>query len=620
MLKKIVFILCLASCGTVFGRWANFSDAPVEVIQRDAQILVHADGSCEFDVVKQIKILNERGREANGKLSLFYNYDNSKLTVIEAKTIYDGKEYKLDQNLIEDKPLASEIQGFDQTHQVLLAYPNVNVGATLYVHYKLNVVDAEVPGFFEYMFDFVDYYTKEATFKIKSALPLFVNINDPENYLNVVQSKDDKFHNLDIKLLKPIYISIVDEKSAQVNPKKYPWVFVASTDKWDTFAQMYTKDYLKIVQEPLPKMYQNIVDSLAEVNDPIEQISLVAAQLNENIQYMGDWKTSNGRHVPQHLQDVANKRLGDCKDFASGMVAILQRLGIKANVALVQRGSGIYDTNLIKLPGGFHFNHAMVRVELADKKVLWVDPTNFFSLATKILPDIADRQALVLDSTSFLAQIPQSNPADNVVITKETFDLKNTDIIKVHTELQLNGLSAVNITGAGLQVSQDTIDNAIIAELGNFENIIDKKVIAPKLDTRLVKDLTFKVDYTERNMLLNTNAGRAFLLKNKFTERFLFNGEQVADIYMGAPKTIQTSVTLNNIQISNTDVLDYTLHSPWVDVIRTVKYKQNSVTVDQKVIIKISWLTNETIRSKEYQSFADELARNCKDGIAIVFN
>ncbi len=317
---------------------------------------------------------------------------------------------------------------------------------------------------------------------------------------------------------------------------------------------------------------------------------------------------------------MTDKRLGDCKDFATGMAAILRNLGIKANVALVQRGTGVYDTKYIKLPGSVHFNHAMVRVELAKDKVLWVDPTNFVSIANKVLPDIADRQALVLDETSYLADIPQSTPNDNMIIMQKTLDMRDNDAIKVDCTLSLKGLSAVQLTGAELQVSPETIQNAVVYELGNYDNIIEKSVIAPKLDSRLVRDLDFKVKYTERNMLINTNAGKAILIKNKFVDTFIFNAEQVADVYLGAPKTAQITITLDNIQVANTDILDYTLQSPWVDVIRTVKYKQNSVTVNQKVVIKVSWLYDETIKSKEYQNFAAELAKNFKEGIAIVFN
>lgn len=620
MQRIILFCIILSINSACFARFATVSDAPVEVLQRDIQILIRKDGTCELDVKKKVKIINERGRESYSKVALTYNYDNSRIKVLTATSSFEGKEYVLPQNLIEDKPLASEIQGFDQSHQILLAFPNVNVGSTVYLHYKLEILKAEIPDFFEYMFDFSKYYFLESNIHIKSELPLYLQENDPDKYFSITKNNKDKEYSLDIKLLKPIYIDIVDEKSDAINPKKYPWVFVTTSDSWDMFSNKLAVDYLKVTDQKLPKIYEDIYINAKKLSEPLAQIELVAALLNEQIQYMGDWKTSEGRHIPQNLQNVTQNRLGDCKDFAAGMVAILKKLGFDANVALVQRGHGIYDTDIIKLPGSFHFNHAIVMVKLSQDRILWVDPTNFFSTATNILPDIADRQALVLDETSYLKHIPQSAPSDDMVIIKKTLDLKNEDLVKVQSTLTLKGLAAVYLTGAGLQVSQSTIDNAIVHELGNYDNIIDKNVKSPKLDSRIVRDLEFQVDYVERNMLLNTNAGHAILIKKPFAAKFIFNEEHAADIYLGAPKTIQDSVTIDNVQINSKDVLDYKLQSPWVDVTRTVKYKDNSVTIEQKAIIKVSWLYADVIKTPEYKNFAAELAKHFKHGIAIVFN
>lgn len=622
MLRKILLVaIIFCNCSVATARWATFADAPIEVLTNNMQINVKSDGSAEFLVTKKIRVLNERGRESNAKIPLHYNADNSKFTIVEAKTIVNGQEFPLNKNLIEDKPLASEVHGFDQTHQVLLAFPNVNVGSEIYVQYKLELLKADIPGFFEYMFEFAETYINNTDIQISSQLPLYTNVNDPEQYLAIQQGKDGALYTLSIKLKRPVYIDIVDEKNPHINPKKYPWIFIASSDNWQDIAQKFATPYARVLKQPLPAMYQRIADEARQIKDPKKQIAMVAALLNENVQYMGDWKTSQGRHVPQDLANVTTKRLGDCKDFATGMVAILQNLGIKANVALVQRGEGVYETNLITLPGAFHFNHAMVRVELADKKVLWVDPTNFFSISDKILPDIADRQAAVLEETnSHLERIPASDARDSTVVTKKALDLTNTDLVAVKTNLSLQGLSAIKLTGAGLQVSQDTINNAIVAHLGNYDNIVDKKVISPKLDSRLVSDLNFEVDYKERNMLINTNAGKALLITNDVVDNFIFNTENVSDVYLGTPKVMQTTTVLNNVQVVNTDNLDYTLQSPWIDVIRNVKYKNNTVIVDQKVIIKTSWIYNDIIRSPEYRAFEAELAKNFKDGVAIVFN
>lgn len=621
MLSRIlVSIVLLVACPIVSARWATFEDAPIKILTNDLAIDIKSNGTCEIIVTKKIQILNENGREANAKLPLYYNNDNSRLEILQAKTINAGKEYELSKNLIEDKPLASEVHGFDQTHQVLLAFPNVKVGSIIYFKYKLKLFKAEIPGFFEAMYDFDQVYIENKEIHIKSELPLYINSNNPDKYLLIKQGKVGKTYTLDVTLQKPIYINIADEKSNLINPAMYPWVYVATSDNWAWFLKNFDKPYSEVLQQPLPELYQNILNEAAQQSNAIKKIEVVSALLNEHIQYMGDWKTTKGRHVPQNLVDVAIKRLGDCKDFATGMVAILRKLGIDANVSLVQRGTGVYDTSIVSLPGGFHFNHAMVRV-VVDNKVLWVDPTNFMSIADKILPDIADREVIVLDAkNSRLEHIPQSNAQDNVMTIKRSLDVSNSQAVSVNTTVSLHGLSAVDYTGAGLRVSKDTIDNTLIYYLGNYENITDKKVIAPDLTSRIVKDLNFKVEYKEKNMLMNSNAGSALLINSPVVGNFIFSPDQVSDIYLGPPNILEKTTIINNVIVSQKKNLDHKLESPWLDLVCTVKYGKNSVVIYQKATIKTSWLYNKTIKTKEYQLFATELAEKFNHGIAIVFD
>ena len=73
----LVLILLLGNCSMVGARWATFADAPVEVVTNNIQATINVDGSFEALITKKLKILNERGREINAKIPLYYNFDNS---------------------------------------------------------------------------------------------------------------------------------------------------------------------------------------------------------------------------------------------------------------------------------------------------------------------------------------------------------------------------------------------------------------------------------------------------------------------------------------------------------------------------------------------------------------
>jgi len=620
MMRNIIIIITLSfACSPLYARWATADDSYMQIVQANIDYIIHADGTAETVRDLKYKILNENGRASYSAMPLYYNKSSSKLEVLLAQTVVDGQQYKLDADLIEDKPLASEISGFDQTNQILLAFPNVKVGAILELKDRRTIIKPEMPGLFESFISCAHDNILTGVTNFKSEIPLYITYNDPDNYLNIKQSKQADFYTISVKLRKPIYIEIADEHANLLAPHRYPWIYVTTINNWQDFGAKTAMPFIKVLQQPLPQLYQQIADAAKKDTDPIKQINNVMSLLNEAVQYMGDWKTSDGRHTPRDLAQVALKRLGDCKDFATGTAAILNSIGIKANVALVERGEGIYDSSFLKLPGQSNFNHAMVKVTL-DSKVLWVDPTNFVIIADRILPDIADRQVLVLDSKDTkLERIPASQLNDAKLISQRTIDLRNTYVAQIKGNTLMQGLAAVQLTGAELRSSKDSIEYFVLYNQGSFQNMVDKKVQVPELKSRIVSDLKFDFEFKENNKVISTNAGQAVLFSNSIANSYIYNDTQVSDVYLGSPIILRDVTILENITAIDKMPLDCIVSSPWVDAMRTVKYGKNSVTVEQEFKIKKSWISNEMLKSPDYKKLSRDLAKFFKEGVAIVF-
>ncbi len=80
----------------------------------------------------------------------------------------------------------------------------------------------------------------------------------------------------------------------------------------------------------------------------------------------------SGAYAPSAPDAVLKRRFGDCKDKSLLLVALLNRLGIRAVPALVNTSTkrGVREM----LPSPLAFNHVLVRVELPTA-ALWMDPT-----------------------------------------------------------------------------------------------------------------------------------------------------------------------------------------------------------------------------------------------------
>ena len=65
--------------------------------------------------------------------------------------------------------------------------------------------------------------------------------------------------------------------------------------------------------------------------------------------------------------------------------------------------------------------------------------------------------------------------------------------------------------------------------------------------------------------------------------------------------------------------LDYSLSSRWLDVTRRVIYARNNIRVKQIIKIKQRLISNEDLKTAEYQKMQQEIAQNLRGVIGIIF-
>ena len=132
--------------------------------------------------------------------------------------------------MIETKPLASEISGFDQLFQILISYPHVGVGTKLYLKYKVKTLKQPLPNYFALKFSYGQgAYWKKASLKLKSELAFHLLVNDPKERLNIKKYKEGKYYILDINSKEPAYDDLANEPATNQVPNHLKtWQLIAS--------------------------------------------------------------------------------------------------------------------------------------------------------------------------------------------------------------------------------------------------------------------------------------------------------------------------------------------------------------------------------------------------------
>ncbi|WP_353279721.1 DUF3857 domain-containing protein [Wolbachia endosymbiont (group B) of Xanthorhoe designata] len=616
-LTLLVFFVTPAS----EARWSKYEDASVEIKFSNVNINVNRDGTYETEVELQAKILKESGRDRFSLYSLVYNDDSADFTVLEAKAAYNGEEYIVTEDMMEDKPLASPSKGFDQLRQVTISFPKIEIGTEVYLRYKQVNKKVPVDNFYGLSFSYYGDYLQAENTKINSELPLEIKVNDPREVLEIAEKKNDNIHSISIALKKAVYENTTNEPhNGLLNIKHNTWVSLSSSSQWEDLAKKLAPGYHSVINQPLPATFTAIAESAASENTDEDKINAVTSLLNEKVQYMGDWRTVSGQYFPRDLEKIADSQVGDCKDFSASTAAILQELGYKVQPVLVMRGT-TNTSNSKALPNMGNFNHVMLRVTNKDGKIYWIDPTNIVSMAQGIFPDIADRNALVLNSEEAdYIKIPAVQAENSKVISHSELTIED-NVVNEYGRLTVQGEAALGLTGVGLYYSNEQLRDSVFHMIsGVYLDEEEKKFLElPDLTLRNVEDLTIKYEFQQKNKIFKTNLGPALNLGDNWLNDVVNTAsDQVSDLFIGVPKTKESHMIIKDIKIKNCENLNFEIDTPWLYVNRFCKYKNDGTEFSNLITIKKSFITNEELKTAEYKNLKSELENNFSRASVII--
>ena len=466
MLQFFLITLFLTLPQISAARWAGPEEAIGERILERVEIIVGRDGTYLTRLERTDLVLKEPARQEMGILSTSYNSQTSKMRVVEAHTQNANRVVKVQPEFIQDKPLASTLNGFDQINQVMIAYPQVDIGSKLHLKLETTYSAPPFPGFFSTSFVYgFQRAEKNSSALIRSKLPLFVAANDPEKYLEIKSWREGEEYFLSIQLKRPIFLKPMEEQRASINEGSFPWVDISTAEDWTSMVKPALAQYESRIEAELPKLFSHIRRRAEKLESSKAKIDFVTSELAESMHYLGDWRPINGGYIPRPLSIIASTRFGDCKDFSAATTAILRKLGFEANVALITRGvDPLLSPN--KLPQVGAFNHAIVWAKDKDREY-WIDPTNPSSFSQGILEDLADRPALVLHPQKpFLTKTPQPLPDEATYHFEMAKKATGNEHFSAKGKALYGGRAALLFTGAALGNSKKTIDYKIISIMG----------------------------------------------------------------------------------------------------------------------------------------------------------
>jgi hypothetical protein len=621
----VLWVLPLLSpASDIQARWARPDEADAVVEMEHRSLNVSAEGHVDDVHECHIRILNEQGRERFGTRRLFYNTNTQSLTLLEARVITaDGVSHPVPEHCIENRPLASNAEGFDDGAQMMISWPRADVGSVLVLKTRTVTRKQPLKGYFA---DWLVLGTdglllKQGVVELVSALPLHVRVNDPDTSFEVVQKGRDNHHTLRVTLKKPlIQKPVIEQMDSPVARESLVSVHVSTYASMADIAQGMAELWEPRISAPLTPWMQAAVGEARKKTSDLDQINAITSLVQTRIRYMGDWRSVEGRFFPRSFKEITASSTGDCKDFSAVTVAMLRAMGYKALPALVHRGLPFLQPDTLQASTG-ELNHAMVYVPLSDGSALWVDPTNFVSMAGGVFPDIADRKAVVPGHIQPLQTIPPVQAHHAVVRKDVRIQARTAHIQKHEGTLFLGGEEAAQLSGAALRYPPDVINEILLAVLSGERDTANRAVrSSTSLDSRIVQDITLAFRFDKKTSLLHTNAGDGAMLDGSWTRPFLdASEEQVGHVFLGVPSTLDTSVLFEGRTLSGPEALNRTIRSPWLDVERTCTRTREGVRVRDVISRLRSFASPAEIASPEWRDLVTQLRQHFVSS-ALVFD
>jgi len=353
-----------------------YPEASALILLSDETIELTDDGRLESTVHGVIKILNDRGKEAFGEVSLTYDATYEKLDVLFARTIRpDGTVVSVGDKNIRDVSLYLNFPLYSNARVRILSMPEVAPGSV--IEYAFRLTRAQLA-------DRKNFHT---VYWLQASEPILLQrcvISVPEGRSLRTKIVNGAYNTFGYDLAPRVeeeagrrkyYMEfrdvpqIIPEAEMPPPSQVNPYILFSTYPDWEEIYRWWRGLYLdKLAANAAIK--EKVAALTKGMKTPQEKVRAIYNFCAEEIRYVAVAYGDAGYEPHQAAEIFANK-YGDCKDQAVLLIAMLKEAGIEAYPVLISTWDSI--TTETDMPA-LLFNHAIAALPL-DGALVFMDPT-----------------------------------------------------------------------------------------------------------------------------------------------------------------------------------------------------------------------------------------------------
>lgn len=436
-----------------------YENANYVIVYQKESVEYEETGKYKSENDVYIKVLDEKGKNDNSTIIYSYdkNYGKSDVTLVEVIS-ENGvtRKINIEANKSEQMATGDTDSNIYDSSEILVSIkiPGLNVGDT--VHYISRDITEKPRVENEFSYFILGEMTQPIinyVVEIKGPESKPIKKNEILNKLEGKYSYSEKKEGG--KIVYTLKFTDVPQMVSEVNMPSIlnvamRWM-VSTADKWEDISKWYFNlcEPKIVITESIKKKAEELTAGKTTEKEKIMEIFYFVSR---KIRYTGLTNEENRPGLEPHSSDYTfNTMAGVCRDKAALIVAMLRSVGIKSNMVLMNASR-----KLDKEVPLTYFNHAIAGVELQNKEIMLLDPTN--ETTNDPLPQyLADRSYLIAEKDGdILRTTPVISGKENNLFINNRVEYKDGKMICKST-LDFTGLNDNTYRGFFVELNKKEI-------------------------------------------------------------------------------------------------------------------------------------------------------------------
>lgn len=494
----------MAAAQAVIAKEAT--DLPTRTEKLHRQHVLAADGTEVMTEHVVVRVLRTEALEGVKTYTIGHSASVQKLEVLEAYTLKaGGKRISVPKTNTQVNTDTGQGGGplFSDWRRLSLTFPDLAVGDAVAVRYRLSTKEPLFPGSFS-SYDTFPRYTAYDDVRISVDAPKSLGLRSAAKGLDEKRSEQGARQRIEWRFSNPRPLATERRDWSVWDIESEPYYILSTYGAHAEVAQRYVQRAAPRAA-PTPRVQALAREIVGTQADRRERARLLYEWVSRTLTYGGNC-VGIGAVVPREMNLVLDNRMGDCKDHATVLQALLTAQGIDSHQVLVNAGN-LYQ--LHPLPVASQVNHV---INYLPEFQVFVDATAK-GLPFGTLPfQVQDKPVLAA-----VAGLPDRTPPDrerHEQLMETTMALRDDGGASGTVKVSLRGRFAIEMRDAFRRISRDQLQN-LVKEVFAASNLQASGSVTHEDPQALLDTFSYEASFDVQR-LVNASGSGGFQLAPMF--------------------------------------------------------------------------------------------------------